>query len=97
MTTLTPHQRRAQSRECWPLVVEDSLTGIKETVGSTELTDQGLPLAIGLGDLIHAAHLAVRHPTYDKDNDPGPRLHLCGAPVLVPVTIASTATCETGK
>ena len=57
----------------------------------SELTDQRLPLAIGLGDLIPAAHLAVRHPTDNKYDDPWPRLHLCGAPVLVPVTIASTA------
>ena len=61
---------------------------------SSELTDQGLPLAIGLGDLVHTAHLAVRHPPDDEDNDPGPRLHLSGASVLVPVTIASTR-CET--
>lgn len=57
-----------------------------------ELTNQGLPLAIGLGDLIDTAHLTVRHPSNYKDNDPGPRLDLGGAPVLVPVAIASTAT-----
>ena len=61
----------------------------------SELTDQGLPLAIGLGDLIHAAHLAIRHPSDNEDDDPRPRLNLCGASVLVPVTIASTGWRET--
>lgn len=66
-------------------------------MGASELTDQGLPLAVGLGNLIHTAHLTERHPADNKDDDPGPSLYLCGAPVLVPVTVASTARCETGK
>lgn len=56
---------------------------------STELTNQCLPLPIGLGDLIHAAHLTVCHAPNDENNDPGPCLYLGGAPVLVPVAIAS--------
>lgn len=59
------------------------------------LTDDSLPLAVGLSDLVHAAHLAVSYSTNDEDNDPGARLHLRGSPVLVPVTIASTARWQT--
>lgn len=64
---------------------------------SNQLTNQSLPLAIGLGDLIHAAHLTVCHASNDEDDYPGPCLHLCGAPVLVPVTIASTVWWVTDK
>lgn len=59
-------------------------------IPSSQLTNQGLPLAIGLGDLIHTTHLAVCNSSDNEDDDPGPCLYLCGASVLVPVTIAST-------
>lgn len=55
-----------------------------------ELTNQCLPLAIGLGDFIHAAHLTVCHPSNNEHNDPWTCLYFRGAPVLVPVTIACT-------
>lgn len=58
---------------------------------SCKLTNQSLPLAIALGDFIHTAHLAVRHPSDDEHNDPWAGLDLGGASVLVPVTIACTA------
>ena len=55
------------------------------------LTNDGLPFAVCLGDLIDAAHLAVGHAPDDEHQHPGARLHLSGALVLVPVSIASTA------
>lgn len=58
---------------------------------SSGLTNQSLPFAITLGDFIHTAHLAVGHPSNDEHNDPGPRLDLGGASVLVPVAVASAA------
>ena len=57
-----------------------------------ELTNQGLPFAIGLCDLIDAAHLAVGHASDDEDDDARACFHLRRALVLVPVTVAGTAT-----
>lgn len=55
------------------------------------LTNQGLPLPIGLCDLIGAAHLAERHAADDEDDDAGPGAVLPGRLVLVPVAVASAA------
>lgn len=59
--------------------------------GFRKHTNQSLPFSIGLCDLIHTAHLTVCHASHNEDYDPGARLYLCGASVLVPVAIASTA------
>lgn len=58
---------------------------------SSGLTNQSLPFAVALGDFVHTAHLAVGHPSDDEHDDPGPRLDLRGASVLVPVAVACTA------
>lgn len=55
------------------------------------LTNDGLPLPIGLCDLIGAAHLAKGHAADDEDNDPRPSAVLSRCLVLVPVAIPSTA------
>lgn len=62
------------------------------------LTNQGLPLPIGLCDLIGAAHLAERNAADDEDDDAGPGAVLSGRLVLVPVAVASAAgTQRTGR
>lgn len=55
------------------------------------LTDDGLPFAVGLCDLIGAAHLAERHSTDDEDDDTWPSAVLSRGLILVPVAIPSTA------
>lgn len=58
------------------------------------LTDDGLPLPIGLRDLIGAAHLAKGHAADDEDYDARPGAVLSRRLVLVPVAIPSTAGAE---
>ena len=55
------------------------------------LTDDGLPLAVGLRDLVGAAHLAERHAADDEHHDAWPGAVLPGGLVLVPVTVPGTA------
>lgn len=55
----------------------------------SRLTNQGLPLPIGLCDLVGAAHLAERHAADDEDDDAGPGAVLSRRLVLVPVAVAS--------
>lgn len=55
------------------------------------LTNDGLPLAIGLCDLVGAAHLAEGHPADDEDDNAGASAVLAGGLVLVPVAIPGTA------
>lgn len=53
-------------------------------------TNESLPFAIGLRDLVHAAHLAVGHAPDDEDNDPWAIAYLPRALVLVPVAVTGT-------
>lgn len=55
------------------------------------LTNDGLPLPIGLCDLIGAAHLAEGHAANDEDYDTRPGAVLSRCLVLVPVAVPSTA------
>lgn len=55
------------------------------------LTNESLPLPVGLCDLVGAAHLAVRQSADDEDHDAGTSAHFARALVLVPVAIAGTA------
>lgn len=55
------------------------------------LTDDGLPFAVRLCDLISTAHLAERRSTNDEDNDTWPSAVLSRGLILVPVAIPGTA------
>lgn len=54
------------------------------------LTNDGLPLAIGLRDLVGTAHLAKGHAADNEDEDAWPSAVLSGSLILVPVSIPST-------
>ena len=58
------------------------------------LTNDGLPLPIGLCDLIGAAHLAEGHATDDEDHDTWSSAVLSRCLILVPVAVPSTARAE---
>lgn len=58
------------------------------------LTNDGLPLPIGLCDLIGAAHLTEGHTADDEDHDTWPGAVLSRCLILVPVAIPSTARAE---
>lgn len=58
------------------------------------LTNDGLPLPIGLCDLIGAAHLAEGHAADDEDYDTRSGAVLSRCLVLVPVAVPSTAGAE---
>lgn len=53
-------------------------------------TDKSFPFAVGLRDLIDAAHLAVGHTPNDEDDDAWAVAYLSWALVLMPVPITST-------
>lgn len=55
------------------------------------LTDDGLPFAVGLCDLIGAAHLAERHSTNDEDEDAWPSAVFSRGLILVPVAVPGAA------
>lgn len=63
---------------------------IKKGILATQLTNECLPFAIGLRDLIDAADLAVGHAPNDEDNDPWAIAYLPRALVFMPVTITGT-------
>lgn len=52
------------------------------------LTYQHLPLAVGLGHLVGAAHLAQTHASQDEDDEAGAAAVLPRRLVLVPVPVA---------
>lgn len=79
ISLLLPARRRLSISTCRPRPLHSLLT------------NQGLPLPIGLCDLIGAAHLAERHAADDEDDDAGPGAVLPGRLVLVPVAVASAA------
>lgn len=54
------------------------------------LTNDGLPLPIGLCDLIGTAHLAKGHTADNEDEDAWPSAVLSRSLILVPVSIPST-------
>ncbi len=58
------------------------------------LTSDGLPLPIGLCDLIGAAHLAEGHATNDENYDTWSSAILPRCLILVPVAVPSTARVE---
>ncbi len=58
------------------------------------LTNDGLPLPIGLCDLIGTAHLAEGHAADDEDHDTWPSAVLSRCLILVPVAVPSTAGAE---
>lgn len=76
-------------QEVWVLQMFQVFNGYDGVGGA----NQSLPFAVGLCDLIDAAHLTVGHASNDKDNDPWAVAYLSWALVLMPVTISSTGSC----
>lgn len=55
------------------------------------LTNDGLPLPVGLRDLVGRAHLAEGRASNDEDHDAWPSAVLAWGLILVPVAITGTA------
>ncbi len=59
-------------------------------VWALQPTDESFPFAVGLCDLIDAAHLAVGHTPDDEDDDAWAVTYLSWALVFMPVSITCT-------
>lgn len=64
--------------------------GVRKDRLSLQLTDESFPFAVGLSDLIDAAHLAVGHTPDDEDDDAWAVAYLSWTLVLMPVPITGT-------
>ena len=55
------------------------------------LTDDDLPVLVGVGHLVSGSHLRVAGATYHEDDDARHVAHVLLRLVLVPLTVAATA------